>query len=935
MRCSPARIRNWILTLALVLGPMPAALATDCADWQQSMPLPRNFPEITGNVCRLDAHVAYVAGAELLVVDVSDWQAPAVVGRSALPGVAQDLVIFGSHVYVACGEGGVVDVSVGDTANPMIVRSYEPGGEFSRLALVGELLVALDDQSSLHVLATDHGGALFAIAVHPSTLSIDAIAGIDGRLAVSHSFCNIDILDFSRPDDPVLLGTSGRTGLGYDTDDMRIYDSAVYQVSTWTEHGEYNMGTVSAVAAYDVSPDGTTIIPRGVTRAVQPASVTIAAEGGYVVTSGHDATAFVRKSADMDLAGTIPMTRRSIDLDGDRLIGVDRFGFSIARFPQTPLIQPQAILYGAFDGPMGTSYNNTYESVSWAQQFALYVTTHYYREDYHEGSETITKEYSLRFGSDPLAMKEVKRGTWYGGGTFADPNYQGGSFELYGVVGDRAILRSTSTYATRFSLVDASARGVVATFESSWTNQTEDTIVAGSLWHWDGADNSLARYDLTAVNPRDPVGRFTFPGRPTLRSSEAGLLLDARSDHIDVYDASDPASLLRIARVSMQGPDSKVRTWFGHTFLYASGQTVYSVDFTDPRAPRPGTPTDLDYTPDAIAATDGVVVIRGSVRDGRNRYIRFVQIAILDDTGAQPTLSPVSTLPGAASLLKVGDVAYGETSTSIAAFDLSDIHNPVFIGQSVRGYGNLALAGDALVSGNLLLPRDCRDLVPPQEITIDIRPVLKPRLQAQGQGVGQGVVPVAVLGDAAFDVTTLDQASVRFGPAGATPLHAGEGPGASDPATKTAGPADLDGDGDLDLMLRFRLRETGLGPADTEATLTGTTLDGREVYGTDTLGAPPPHGQDEGTSLALSPNPFNPQTTVRYALAAAGPAKVAVYDVRGRRVALLADGLHAAGAHEAVWRGADDNGRTVPSGTYFVRIEADGAVLTRKALLLK
>lgn len=78
------------------------------------------------------------------------------------------------------------------------------------------------------------------------------------------------------------------------------------------------------------------------------------------------------------------------------------------------------------------------------------------------------------------------------------------------------------------------------------------------------------------------------------------------------------------------------------------------------------------------------------------------------------------------------------------------------------------------------------------------------------------------------------------------------------------------------------------------------------------------------------PNPFNPATTLEYSLAATGAARLSVHDLAGREVALLADGLQEAGAHQVVFDAA-----ALPSGVYFARLEANGRVATQKLLLVK
>ncbi len=85
----------------------------------------------------------------------------------------------------------------------------------------------------------------------------------------------------------------------------------------------------------------------------------------------------------------------------------------------------------------------------------------------------------------------------------------------------------------------------------------------------------------------------------------------------------------------------------------------------------------------------------------------------------------------------------------------------------------------------------------------------------------------------------------------------------------------------------------------------------------------------------VSPNPFNPMTTVTYAMPAPGHVELAVYNVSGRLVKTLVDGDETAGWHAVAWDGRDDNGGSVASGVYFARMMADGFTGSTKMVLLK
>jgi hypothetical protein len=83
------------------------------------------------------------------------------------------------------------------------------------------------------------------------------------------------------------------------------------------------------------------------------------------------------------------------------------------------------------------------------------------------------------------------------------------------------------------------------------------------------------------------------------------------------------------------------------------------------------------------------------------------------------------------------------------------------------------------------------------------------------------------------------------------------------------------------------------------------------------------------------PNPFNPETTIRFTLPKTGHATLAVYNMLGQKVKVLADGVQKAGTHQIVWDGSDGNGLKVSSGMYLYRLESEDRVAIRKLILVK
>jgi hypothetical protein len=89
--------------------------------------------------------------------------------------------------------------------------------------------------------------------------------------------------------------------------------------------------------------------------------------------------------------------------------------------------------------------------------------------------------------------------------------------------------------------------------------------------------------------------------------------------------------------------------------------------------------------------------------------------------------------------------------------------------------------------------------------------------------------------------------------------------------------------------------------------------------------------------LALNayPNPFNPNTTIRFDVPSSGNAIVSVFNASGQRVATLFEGERGPGSFSFPWAGTSANGDPVGSGVYFVRLEHPSGSKTLKLALVR
>ncbi len=83
----------------------------------------------------------------------------------------------------------------------------------------------------------------------------------------------------------------------------------------------------------------------------------------------------------------------------------------------------------------------------------------------------------------------------------------------------------------------------------------------------------------------------------------------------------------------------------------------------------------------------------------------------------------------------------------------------------------------------------------------------------------------------------------------------------------------------------------------------------------------------------VHPNPFNPRTTIDFAVTRTQQVHIAVHDLSGRCVTTLTDRQYDAGQHQVEWAGCDDSNRSVASGTYLVRMTSAAGSEARKITL--
>ncbi|MBN2541668.1 T9SS type A sorting domain-containing protein [bacterium] len=93
--------------------------------------------------------------------------------------------------------------------------------------------------------------------------------------------------------------------------------------------------------------------------------------------------------------------------------------------------------------------------------------------------------------------------------------------------------------------------------------------------------------------------------------------------------------------------------------------------------------------------------------------------------------------------------------------------------------------------------------------------------------------------------------------------------------------------------------------------------------------------QNYNLMVNIFPNPFNFMTNIEYLLCDREEVLISVYDLSGRKVIDLENGVKESGEHSIVWNGINEEGKDVDSGIYFCRIATKQLTKTNKIVIVK
>ncbi|MDO9576361.1 MAG: FlgD immunoglobulin-like domain containing protein, partial [Candidatus Cloacimonadales bacterium] len=88
------------------------------------------------------------------------------------------------------------------------------------------------------------------------------------------------------------------------------------------------------------------------------------------------------------------------------------------------------------------------------------------------------------------------------------------------------------------------------------------------------------------------------------------------------------------------------------------------------------------------------------------------------------------------------------------------------------------------------------------------------------------------------------------------------------------------------------------------------------------------------TFAYVSPNPFNPETTISFSIPEDSKVGITIYNIKGQKVKTLVSEDLEKGIHKIIWDSKDSIGKSVSSGVYFYKLDVNGKTKGLKKMLL-
>lgn len=871
--------RVLLLLSAIALGLAPAAAqGQSCESYAETAKFVGTFPAIPSpELVESDGGWVYTCGGgTFAVVDVTRPAAPALHGSLGGLGTVADFAVAGSRAYLARGTAGLAVIDLADPALPGLAGTLVLPTSATAIGMYGALVVVAGE-GSLYVVDPTAPEAM-AIVGQTTTVEATDLAVVGAHVLVT-SATGIATIDLTTPPAPVQVA---------------LFVAACPGGACEYADPEFR----------GISVEGDRALVRGekwVLVEFDPHWSEYLLNPWLWILDVSDPTALSHVSDRADPHSGA----RALLLRGEHAVVLGRHGWLDVLAPETLAVEGTVQGSAALSGAAWPS-NYLYAGAGIAglavfnlthPRTILTVSTYGGGPDLspgYLGHCGISGQYSLEtsyWGSS--SWSSVSWQVWNLGNPFcpavrlwgrvdADEHDDPG-FHFTGLSGDLLAFEFRDSYSGhRYSIYDM-AQANPAQASVDFDAETYDSVQLVGEIAWARIDANYELYDCGALPACPRVGQLLDPPGP-LHVNGGACLLDQTNLILTALDLSDPCTPVVGGQWPLPAAVRVCRLRDGLAYLLYAGR-LQIVDLRDPQ------------NPSLLSDLSGILNASTMTIEANRLVVQTAaafQVISIADPAHPLVLSPVTnTVPNGAIGPAVisGDRMYQGFASGVSVYDLTNPAAPRYL-SSARSIGGQAYLGtQSVVVPGAFYPLDCGHPLPAFfsdfHVTRADRQVL---VQWRSRGSAEDFRVEARHGADTWDVPITVQ---------------------DDQLTARDSSARLSAGGEVIYTLLAR-------------------LDGRWsqiAQETVALGGVPAAVRLTGAS----PNPFNPRTTVTFALDRPREIELAVYDLRGRRLAVLAGGRWDAGEHRLTWDGLDGGGAPLASGEYLLRLDADDGAVVRAA----
>lgn len=537
-----------------------------------------HWPEVRRSpVTRVDVADgrAYVASAELLIVDVSNPSAPTLLGHVGVgSAVVGDVEVRGNYAYVSAANGlHIVDISA--PANPRVVgRYFVEDGLGSRISLEGTRAYVADGRAGARIydIANPESPTLIGTIFWPGVTATAVVAR--GNIAyVGNDPYGVRIYDVTNPAAPVFIAVQVTPLVkGLTIDGNHLFVAA----------------NTAGVYLYDISTPTAPVFLSSIENERYALEVRVVGNlaafadqgGGAVMVDYTNPSAPVRVGA-YEPTGDLTSSTRGVAFIGNIVYAADARGLEILDVSNLA----SAALLGRYVPPSGRSAaiaignNVAYVFESTGELFALNISEPSNPTligTYTPGGRPILVGNHLFIGrssggfeildvSDPANMRRV--GEWNATGNLVVD----GTFGFLG----------TGATVEVYDLTDPLSRQLIGTYAGA----VSDVEVSSNFAYVAGVRGGLDVISLVGSSAPERVGHGQMAWFAAEVEVEGNIAYVLDSWEFVIFDVSNPTAPQRLSVLAFETGLHSMEA-VGDRVLITTGQQIVAIDASDPRRPR-------------------------------------------------------------------------------------------------------------------------------------------------------------------------------------------------------------------------------------------------------------------------------------------------------------------------------------------------------------